>query len=280
MTRLGLGTSRPAGLALALGLVIVLAVLAPSAARAGARPGRDYDASSRGGALSFRFHVTRDGRRIVDASLFDLEVRCHGSTVSVGTDFSGDRLPPFLRPSHAAIGRRGRFSFRLGNSSGTLFGTAGPPVVVTGRFGRNQSASGLATYRGRGDTRGCNARVRWTAPAPPPELRFTGRTARGQPVVLYRTIGASPVAVDFSFGSARATCPDGSTERKTIGSVAQFRIRRNRFSGTDSSTSGEAITLAGRFTGPRTVVGTVGLAGRDDCSVRGIHWTAHLSGRR
>jgi hypothetical protein len=263
------------------GLIVVLVVtgLLGSAALASGsslpRGGDIFDATADSGhgedavLNQFEMRISRDGRNVtVPGTLIGVSCTA-GPSKGNGPELN-------VPTTRARIGAGGTLSMMLATNDG---GRA--PMTLTGKFVSAKRFSGTLTFSGGRQDPNCDARLKVIA-----RLRiltryrtdqFVGLTTAGNRLSFYRTIAPQPLVGGLNVPSVMARCPGGGTEGKAIvtGRGVVAAVRHGAFRSDDAEDEGsEAFTFAGRFTNSTTAAGTLGLSGRDDCSISALRWTA------
>ena len=258
-------------------LVVIglLAVAALASGRVLPRGGEVFDATATSGhgeeavLNQFELRLSQDKRNVtVPGTLI-------GVSCTTGPS-KGGVLELTVPTTRARIGPGGTLSMTLATNDG---GRA--PMTLTGTFVSSRRFNGTLTFGGGRQDPHCNARLKVIA-----RLRiltryrtdqFAGLTTAGNRVSFYRTIAPQPLVGGLNVPSVTARCPGGGTEGKAIvtGRGVIAAVRHGGFRSADQEDEGsEAFTFTGRFTTSTTAAGTLGLSGRDDCSISALHWTA------
>jgi hypothetical protein len=258
-------------------LLVVIGLLVSVSLASGSTPrgGAIFDATADFGhgedavLNQFVLRVSPGGRRVTVPATQIAVICTAGPSKGEGPGLS-------VPTARAPIGPGGTVSLTLATNDG---GNA--PMTLTGTFVSRRRFSGTLVFGGGRQDPHCDARLKVVA-----RLRiltryrtdqFVGLTTAGNKLSFYRTVAKQPLVGGLNVPSVTARCPGGGTEGKEIstGRGVIAAVRHGAFRSVDETDEGsEAFSFAGRFSDSTTASGTLGLAGRDDCSFSALRWTA------
>ena len=216
----------------------------------------------------FHLNVAPDSRRVTVTSSF-LAVPCTGGPQKgeeIGLDVSG---------GHARVGAGGTLRVTLRTDDG---GRA--PMILTGRFVSSKKFIGTMSFSGGTEDPHCDAKFRvaaWMSNRFRTYL-WVGRTAAGNRLKFYRTVGARPKVLGLHV-VVTGKCPGGFTRPKGISMYRGITtpVKHGAFRQVGEDLNTEDVTFTGRFLSSTTATGRLQFEGRDDCGVD-LRWRAKRVG--